>query len=83
MKINDPYATPDVSQVAPVYVPQNHCRSFVMDVVFINGYGRYQTVAGCWNNIQKCWEYASNGEKIEYEVVKTEARPETKIHYPL
>lgn len=74
---------PDIKEVTPVYVPNNGTRSYVVDVVFINGYGRYQTMPGCWNDIDKRWEYASNNEEIEYEVVKTEARPETKTHYPL
>lgn len=75
------HSQPDVSKVRPVYVPKNGTRSYTLNVVFINGQGKYQTKRGYWDDLDKCWRYASSADPIEYEVVKSEPIEETKQHY--
>lgn len=74
--IDNPWNQPDVSKVTPVYVPKNGTRSYKMDIVFIKN-GQYRTVCGYWDDIDKCWRYASSGEKISYEIVRTKPNPDT------
>lgn len=82
VKVNETvHDQPDVSKVTPVYVPKCGTRSYTLDVTFINGYGEYQTRKGFWDDVDKAWRFASSGDKIEYEVVKSEPIQETKQHY--
>lgn len=72
---------PNVDEVTPVYVPSHGVRSYTMEVIFINGYGKYQSTVGYWHDIDKCWNHESNGMKIDYEIVRTEALKETIKHH--
>lgn len=71
---------PDVSEINPVYVPKNSTRSYLVNIVFINGYGRYQETPGYWDAVEKLWRRAS-GVLLDKEVVKTKKLPETIRHY--
>jgi len=55
---------PDVSQLTPLEVSTNSLRSENVKVTYVNIYTRYETVIGYWDDIVKCFRYASNDEII-------------------
>lgn len=81
MKVKETeFDSPDVSEINPVYVPQNATRSYTVEATFINGYGRYQQSPAYWDAVEKLWRY-TNGEPIQHEVVKTDEIQETIKHF--
>ena len=81
MKVKDnPWNQPDVSEVTPVYVPNCGTRSYTMDIVFMKD-GSYSRTAGYFDDIDKCWRYASSGDRINYEIVRTEPNEDTIKHF--
>lgn len=74
-----PWNQPDVSKVTPVYVPSNGTRSYTMDIVFMKD-GKYRRTQGYFDDIDKCWRKC-NGNKIDYEIVRTEPNEDTVKHF--
>ena len=62
---------PDVSKVAPIPIEDNAIRTPMMEVTFINEYGRYEPCYAYWHDVMKCF-YRPDGSVITNEIARTD-----------
>ena len=65
---DNPFHQPDVSHINPL--PVFGGRSENTRVIFLNDYGRYETMWCFWDDIDKVFRHSSNNEIINYEAVR-------------